>query len=127
MSLRLGLLMLTLGLAAGCGKNAPEAAPAAPKSPGKPGVSIEESAAPPPAQAAPEAPPVVEADAAPPPPSGGASLNAEARKQRNLAWLKILKTGSAEQKQKVQDQLTHLSSEELTEITELYEKQEKLR
>src|SRR5258708_6244248 len=120
-------LVLMLGLAiTGC--NQPKPPDSTPKPAAKSGVSIAQSTHPvPPTAPPPDAPVAAATDAAAPVPTGGTSLGAEARKQRNLEWLKILKTGSPQQKQKVQDQLTLLSSEELTEITELYEKQEKLK
>jgi hypothetical protein len=98
-----------------------------------PGVSIESLAASPvpaPAEAPPAPVPTAPTESATPDtptpaPGTGASLSAAARKKRNLDWLKILATGTPQQQQKVQDQLTLLDSEQLTEITQLYEQQQK--
>jgi len=119
-------------VAAGCRKSDKNSG----RSPGSqaaqpsPGVTIENLAAnPSPAPAEPPAAPVpptpaVEPDSSTPAPASGAGLSAEARKKRNLEWLKILATGSPQQQQKVQDQLTLLPSEQLQELTELYQQQQ---
>jgi hypothetical protein len=59
------------------------------------------------------------------PVGGQFSLPPAARKKRNLEWLKILKNGTPQQQQQVQDQMTRLSSDELHEITVLYQSQQK--
>ena len=120
-------MLVALLVVAGCGKKDPaESSGASSKATAKAGVSIEQPAeAPPPP--APDAPPATVAEGSTQPAPNGAGLSAEARKKRNLEWLRILKTGSEQQKAQVQEQFTHLPSEQLEEISELYQKQEKLK
>jgi hypothetical protein len=122
MSARLALAVLAAAGLLGCRKagtpRAVEPSGAQPK------VSVESIAS---DQTSTPVPPPPAAAEQPPEPSVAAPTSAskEARKKRNLEWLKILATGNAQQKQKVQDQLTLLGSDELTELSELYDQQKR--
>ena len=135
--MKVSICILGLIVAAGCEFRSTTVIKTTPPPKGQ-GVSVEtsepsgESAAPPslatpgaPASAPAENPSEPAATAAPPgDPPMYSNPNAEARRKRNLEWLRILNSGTPQQKQKVQEQFTRLSSVELQELTELYEKQQ---
>jgi len=47
-------------------------------------------------------------------------LSPEARRKRNLEWLRILKHGTPEQQQRVQQEINKLPSKQVDEIMDLY-------
>jgi hypothetical protein len=131
---RLLPLLLVIALS-GCKKESPTAAvPAKAGSSASVDSLLNQGQAPPTAPVeAPVTPPAAETppETGTPKTAGGDfvggqfSLPPDARKKRNLEWLRILKSGTAQQQQQVQDQMTKLSSDELHEITALYQSQQK--
>jgi hypothetical protein len=130
MKARLVLALVVAAALSACQKaGSPPVAPSNPPT-NTPAVSLESLVKAAPANLAPavasaEAPPDSAPVLAAPATQSTTNLSAEIRRKRNLEWLKILAAGNAQQKQKVQDQLTHLSSDELTELSDLYDQQKR--